>query len=141
MSLAEHANDSGDQRAFRSLIIRARRCADFFTLEERFGGLRGLEIRIRRRRQQCVPFAARDCGARVGRAHARRDAGGLRAGRSDCRRSEARWRARRGAKSKLLRSPEEAVAGAQAVYTDVWASMGQEERSRGARTAFRAVTR
>jgi len=28
-----------------------------------------------------------------------------------------------------MRSPEEAVAGAQAVYTDVWASMGQEEET------------
>ncbi len=27
---------------------------------------------------------------------------------------------------ELFRSPEEAVSGAQAVYTDVWASMGQE---------------
>jgi ornithine carbamoyltransferase len=34
----------------------------------------------------------------------------------------------------LLRSPQEAVAGAQAVYTDVWASMGQE-----AETAERAA--
>jgi ornithine carbamoyltransferase len=30
---------------------------------------------------------------------------------------------------ELFRSPEEAVAGAQAVYTDVWASMGQEEET------------
>ena len=30
---------------------------------------------------------------------------------------------------RALHSPEEAVAGAQAVYTDVWASMGQEEEA------------
>jgi ornithine carbamoyltransferase len=29
----------------------------------------------------------------------------------------------------LSHSPEEAVAGAQAVYTDVWASMGQEDET------------
>jgi ornithine carbamoyltransferase len=32
-------------------------------------------------------------------------------------------------KIEVLYSPEEAVAGAQAVYTDVWASMGQEDES------------
>ena len=32
-------------------------------------------------------------------------------------------------KIEILRSPQEAVDGAQAVYTDVWASMGQEEES------------
>jgi len=34
-----------------------------------------------------------------------------------------------GGKIELFVSPEEAVAGAQAVYTDVWASMGQEEET------------
>ena len=33
------------------------------------------------------------------------------------------------AKIEILRAPEEAVAGAHAVYTDVWASMGQEEEA------------
>ena len=41
---------------------------------------------------------------------------------------------------ELFHSPEEAVAGAQAVYTDVWASMGQEERSCGPREDLRAVS-
>jgi ornithine carbamoyltransferase len=34
-----------------------------------------------------------------------------------------------GGKVEILHSPEEAVAGAQAVYTDVWASMGQEQEA------------
>ena len=38
-------------------------------------------------------------------------------------------RARPTRKIELFRSAEEAVAGAQAVYTDVWASMGQEEEA------------
>jgi len=33
------------------------------------------------------------------------------------------------AKVEVLRTPAEAVEGAQAVYTDVWASMGQEEQA------------
>jgi ornithine carbamoyltransferase len=32
-------------------------------------------------------------------------------------------------KIELFHSAQEAVAGAQAVYTDVWASMGQEEET------------
>ena len=36
-----------------------------------------------------------------------------------------------------IASPEEAVAGATVVYTDVWASMGQEEEAEERRRAFR----
>jgi ornithine carbamoyltransferase len=36
----------------------------------------------------------------------------------------------------VLRSPEEAVAGAQVVYTDTWTSMGQEEEAARRREAF-----
>jgi ornithine carbamoyltransferase len=32
-------------------------------------------------------------------------------------------------KIALFHSPEEAVSGAQAIYTDVWASMGQEQEA------------
>ncbi len=37
---------------------------------------------------------------------------------------------------ELFRSPEEAVAGAQAVYTDVWASMGQESETQARAAIF-----
>ena len=40
------------------------------------------------------------------------------------------------AKVLSIRSPEEAVAGADVVYTDVWTSMGQEEESRVRRRDF-----
>ena len=38
----------------------------------------------------------------------------------------------------LVRSPEDAVAGADIVYTDVWASMGQESEAAQRADAFRA---
>jgi len=41
-----------------------------------------------------------------------------------------------GAKISLLRNPEEAVKGADVVYTDVWTSMGQEEEAQKRRKAF-----
>jgi ornithine carbamoyltransferase len=48
-----------------------------------------------------------------------------------------------GARIELTRDPVEAVGGADAVYTDVWASMGQEEQAERRREVFRpyAVTR
>ena len=41
-----------------------------------------------------------------------------------------------GAKIKLFRSPQEAVRGAHYVYTDVWASMGQEQEQQERLQAF-----
>ncbi|MDZ7373157.1 MAG: ornithine carbamoyltransferase, partial [candidate division KSB1 bacterium] len=39
---------------------------------------------------------------------------------------------------KLFRDPREAVKGADIVYTDVWASMGQEAEAEQRKLAFRA---
>jgi ornithine carbamoyltransferase len=44
--------------------------------------------------------------------------------------------ARDGAKVRLFRDPREAVAGADAIYTDVWASMGEEGEAAARRIAF-----
>lgn len=101
--------------------------ADFFTLEERFGGLRGIKLAyVGDGNNVCHSLLT--IGARVG-AHVRvstpvgyePDAVIV---------AEARRAAREThAKIEILHSPEEAVAGAQAVYTDVWASMGQEREA------------
>ena len=50
---------------------------------------------------------------------------------------QARNLAQHGAKIDVLTDPGKAVAGAQAVYTDVWASMGQEEEQSTRVQAFR----
>ena len=46
--------------------------------------------------------------------------------------------AQRGATIRLFRDPREAVAGVDAVYTDVWTSMGQEAETTGRRATFSA---
>lgn len=46
--------------------------------------------------------------------------------------------ARHGAGLRLFRSPREAVTGADAVYTDVWTSMGKEAEADRRRVAFAA---
>ena len=97
---------------------------DFFTLEERFGNSRGLTLAyVGDGNNVCHSLLL--AGARVG-AHIRV------ATPADYEPSanvvgEARIFAKEtGAKIELFHSAAEAVAGAQAVYTDTWASMGQE---------------
>ena len=41
---------------------------------------------------------------------------------------------------ELFDRPEDAVAGADAVYTDVWASMGKEDEAEARRRAFEGFT-
>jgi len=108
--------------------------ADFFTLEEHFGNLRGLKFAyVGDGNNMCHSLLL--AGARVG-AHVRvatpagyePDAATV----SEAKRAARETRA----KIEILRSAEEAVAGAQAVYTDVWASMGQEKEAAAREAAF-----
>jgi ornithine carbamoyltransferase len=50
--------------------------------------------------------------------------------------ANARTHARHGAQIMVTNDPAEAVAGADAVYTDVWASMGQEDEAVERRARF-----
>ena len=49
---------------------------------------------------------------------------------------QARSLAQQGAQIDVMADPSEAVRGAQAVYTDVWASMGQEQEQQEREQAF-----
>jgi ornithine carbamoyltransferase len=100
---------------------------DYFTLEEKFGSARGLKFAyVGDGNNVCHSLMV--AGARVG-AHVRiatpegyePDAEIVAAARRDA--------AATSGTIELFRSPEEAVSGAQAVYTDVWASMGQESET------------
>jgi len=108
--------------------------ADFFTLEERFGSLRGLKFAyIGDGNNMCHSLLS--IGARTG-AHIRiATPGGYEPDPAIVAEAKRATRETRG-KIEILRSPEEAVAGAQAVYTDVWASMGQEEEADTRAVAF-----
>ncbi len=101
--------------------------ADFFTLEEKFGGLRGLKLAyVGDGNNVCHSLLL--AGARLG-AHVRvATPAGYEPDATIVADAKRAARETRG-KIEILRSPEEAVAGAQAIYTDVWASMGQEEEA------------
>jgi ornithine carbamoyltransferase len=108
--------------------------ADFFTLEERIGNLRGLKVAyVGDGNNVCHSLLT--IGARLG-AHVcvatpagyEPDAGVVAEARRAARESRG--------KIEILRSPEDAVRGAQAVYTDVWASMGQENEAEQREAVF-----
>ena len=131
--LALHANVP----VINALSDRFHPCqalADFFTLEERFGELRGLKFAyVGDGNNMCHSLMA--TGARCG-AHIRvATPAGYEPDPAIVAEAKRVARETRG-KIEILRSPEEAVAGAQAVYTDVWASMGQEDEAAARETAF-----
>ena len=101
--------------------------ADYFTLEERFGNLRGFKLAfVGDGNNVCHSLML--AGARLG-VHIRvATPSGYRPDPAIV--AEARQSARENkAKIELLTDPVEAVAGAQAVYTDAWTSMGQEQEA------------
>ena len=125
------------------LLHPVQALADFITLLERRGRLEGREAGLRRRREQRLPLPD--------------------AGRGEARGLACRWPRPRGYEPNPLivksaardaqklgtpaplvtRDPMEAVEGADAVYTDVWTSMGQETEAAARVKAFQGymVTR
>jgi ornithine carbamoyltransferase len=101
--------------------------ADFFTLEERFGSLRGLKLAyIGDGNNVCHSLLL--TGARVGAEVRVATPPGYEPQAAIV--AEARAAAREThSKIELFTSAADAVAGAQAIYTDVWTSMGQEQEA------------
>ena len=108
--------------------------SDFFTLQERFGGLRGLKLAyIGDGNNVCHSLIS--IAARAG-AHLRISTpAGYDPEPAVVSEAKRTARETRG-KIELCGSPEEAVVDAQAIYTDVWTSMGQEEESAAREAAF-----
>jgi ornithine carbamoyltransferase len=108
--------------------------SDFFTLEEHFGSLRGLKVAyVGDGNNVCHSLLS--IGARLG-VHIRvatpagygPDSGVV----AEARRAARDTRGR----IEIVDTPEEAVTGVQAIYTDVWTSMGQEAETAARGAAF-----
>jgi ornithine carbamoyltransferase len=113
--------------ALSELYHPCQALADFFTLEERFGKLQGLTLAyVGDGNNVCHSLLV--AGARVGANVRVATPAGYEPDSSIVAQALQAAREMR-AKIEILRAPEEAVAGAHAVYTDVWASMGQESEA------------
>jgi ornithine carbamoyltransferase len=107
--------------------------ADFLTLQERFGSLKGRTIAYvgdGNNVATSLAHAAAMLGVNVHIASP--EAYQLPHGVVQ----QATSRARHGARLRLFNEPADAVAGADAVYTDTWTSMGQEEEADERRAIF-----
>ncbi|PYU26542.1 MAG: ornithine carbamoyltransferase [Acidobacteria bacterium] len=101
--------------------------SDFFTLHERFGTLRNLKLAyIGDGNNVCRSLMT--VAARVGAEMRIATPAGYEPDASIVAEAQRAARESHGSLA-IFRSPQEAVAGAQAVYTDVWASMGQEHEA------------
>jgi ornithine carbamoyltransferase len=108
--------------------------ADFFTLEEKFGSVKGFKLAyVGDGNNVCHSLLS--VAARAGTHLRIATPSGYDPDPAVVSEAKRTARETRG-KIELCNSPEEAVAGAQAIYTDVWTSMGQEEESAAREAAF-----
>ncbi len=98
--------------------------ADYFTLGEKFGGFQGLKLAfVGDGNNVCQSLLI--TGAKLGVSVNVATPPGYEP-KAEIVAEAKRLAEETGASIELMNDPLEAVAGAQAVYTDVWASMGQE---------------
>ena len=112
--------------------------ADYFTLREVFGGLEGRKLAYVGDGNN-MAHSLMLAGAKVGMDVAIASPEGYRPAEKyvELARADA---AAAGTGIVVTGDPAEAVAGASCVYTDVWASMGQEEEAEKRRRAFAGWT-
>ena len=112
--------------------------ADFFTLQEHFGDLKKMHFAYvgdGNNMAHSLLLAGASVGAKVSIATPERYALNpviVTMAKAIAEETKATLR--------IGTDPRKAVAGADAVYTDAWASMGQEQRSRRARRHLRALS-
>ena len=108
--------------------------ADIFTLKERFGDIRGLKLAFVGDGNN-VANSLMLCALRLGLNFSIATPAGYQPDAEIVAQAEA-LAAVSGAKLAITNDPSLAVEGAQAVYTDVWASMGQEHEQQKRRADF-----
>lgn len=108
--------------------------ADVFTLQERFGRLKGLKLAFSGDGNN-VAHSLMLNAARLGVDFALASPEGYDAN-PEVIRTARELASATGATIEITRDPYEAVRGAHAVYTDVWASMGQENEAAQRRGVF-----
>ena len=121
------------------LLHPCQALADFFTLRERFGSLAGLKLAyVGDGNNVCHELMIG--AARLGVEMVIATPKGYEPNPLITK-STARDAQKNGAPpAKLMNDPAQAVAGARAVYTDVWTSMGQEAETEKRKAAFAAFT-
>ncbi len=135
----EELAEFGSVPVINALSDRFHPCqayADFFTLRERYGNLRSVKIAYVGDGNN-VCHSLMTVAARVGAELRIATPAGYEPDASIVAESRQAARETR-ASIELFQSPDEAVGGAQAVYTDVWASMGQEDEAAARAKIFAA---
>ena len=121
--LAEHASIPVIN-ALTDLLHPCQALADFFTLREKFGSLEGLKLAyVGDGNNMCHSLMV--AGAKLGVSLTIATPPGFEP-KPEMIREAKNCAEAMGASIEIVHDPLEAVAGAQAVYTDIWASMGQE---------------
>ncbi len=110
--------------ALTDLYHPCQALADYFTLHEKFGGLQGLKLGFVGDGNN-VCHSLMITGAQFGASVSVATPPGYEPKQEVLKIAQS-LAAQSGATVEVTHDPLEAVAGAQAVYTDVWASMGQE---------------
>ena len=122
--------------ALSDLYHPCQALADFFTVEEKFGAARGVKFAyVGDGNNVCHSLMI--AGAQVG-AHVRIATPAGFEPHAGIVETARRLAIETQGKIELFHSPEEAVSGAQVVYTDVWASMGQESETESRAGIFAA---
>jgi ornithine carbamoyltransferase len=108
--------------------------ADFFTLQEKFGNFEGLRIAYvgdGNNMAHSLLLTAASLGSCIRVATPKKYAAN-----TSIVEAAREIALETGASIQILNDPAEAVAGADAVYTDTWASMGQEHEAKARATVF-----